>query len=156
MCLVILTNMNFTESKLVIRKARRKDRHSMKACNERNLPENYNLGFWEKMLLLHPGYSFVLEDPSNHDLKGYILCDEKTIISMAVDSNVRKQGWGEKLLRSALAMVPLDTSVELQVRKSNLVAQKLYKKLGFEITDEIEHYYVNPTEDAFQMTRKIK
>ncbi|MBQ2664620.1 MAG: ribosomal-protein-alanine N-acetyltransferase, partial [Clostridia bacterium] len=41
----------------------------------------------------------------------------------------------------------------LEVRKSNLAAQGLYGKYGFEIIGERKRYYSDNNEDAFIMTK---
>ena len=44
-------------------------------------------------------------------------------------------------------------SVSLEVRQSNLSAQQLYEKSGFEVVGKRRNFYVNPTEDALIMTK---
>lgn len=46
-------------------------------------------------------------------------------------------------------------SISLEVRRSNLTAQRLYRSLGFVQTDVREHYYRDDGEDAFDMLKKL-
>lgn len=46
-------------------------------------------------------------------------------------------------------------SISLEVRRSNLNAQHLYRHLGFVQTDVREHYYRDDGEDAFDMLKKL-
>ena len=39
------------------------------------------------------------------------------------------------------------------MRQSNLSAQQLYEKSGFEVVGKRRNFYVNPTEDALIMTK---
>jgi ribosomal-protein-alanine N-acetyltransferase len=43
------------------------------------------------------------------------------------------------------------TSMTLEVRESNLVAQNLYKKFGFKVLGRREGYYQDNNEDAIVM-----
>lgn len=135
---------------LLVRKARFKDRIQMDQCNRRNLTENYDLLFWEEHLYAHPYWSRVLETTTMpKQIVGYILCDGKTILSLALDEPYRHYGWGTKLLQE---LQTICSTLNLQVRKTNLVAQSLYLKMGFCMGNELKDYYSNPTEDGFTMT----
>lgn len=45
--------------------------------------------------------------------------------------------------------------IHLEVRVSNLIAQKLYEKCGFETIATRKLYYTNPIEDAYVMECKL-
>ena len=134
---------------LLIRNARRKDRHEMKACNERNLPENYDIDYWEQILTSYPKQSQVLCDQEGH-VFGYLLSNGSVILSFAIDVNYRRKGWGQKILKTFLNQC-LNPSISLHVRIFNFHAQHLYKKMGFRVIEEIPNYYNNPDENAFTM-----
>jgi ribosomal protein S18 acetylase RimI-like enzyme len=138
---------------LFIRKARRRDRHEMKACNERNLAENYTADDWDSLLTGHPGESAVLVDESHH-VKGYILCDGETVISVAVDSEHRGQHWAHKLLTFYFANHPDVKTLQLHVRTTNEAAIHVYQKFGFVTTTKLPSYYTQPTEDGWLMVWK--
>lgn len=144
--------MSSTQQRLFIRQARRKDRQEMKACNERNLAENYSLQHWETTLNDHPGCSYVLTDPENK-VHGYLLSNEATVLSFAVDEQYRQKRWGTKLFEEFLKHHAHKHNVTLHVRMSNQVAQRMYAKYGFIVVDELEKYYHNPEENGYLMQR---
>jgi ribosomal-protein-alanine N-acetyltransferase len=140
-----------------IRKARRKDRFDMKLCNERNLKENYSLETWEQFLLHYPGQSYVVMNPqlNPQQVIGYLLSDGTTILSLAVDTEYRRQGWGNQLLSTFLKEENgRHSPLFLHVRVSNLPALTLYTKHGFKIQKTVSDYYSNPQENAYYMVRQ--
>lgn len=88
---------------------------------------------------------------------GYVgcifVCGEGSITNVAVSPAVRRQGVGGALI-SALISKGNEIGAEslfLEVRKSNVAAQNLYKKHGFEICGVRKNFYRDPSEDAFIM-----
>ncbi len=92
---------------------------------------------------------------------GYIgmwfVMDECHIANIAVDQDYRRMGIATKLVNELfkLCKAHKTTYVMLEVRVSNIPAQKLYTKLGFK--DEVlrKNYYKNPDgtrEDAIIMS----
>jgi ribosomal-protein-alanine N-acetyltransferase len=82
------------------------------------------------------------------------IVDETHISTIAVAPELRGRGIGELLL---LAMMDVSQElaaklVTLEVRKSNMTAQALYRKYRFEIVGERKHYYSDNGEDAWIMT----
>ena len=81
--------------------------------------------------------------------------DEGEIYNIAVSSDYRRQGIGDKLLSELLKMagnLGVNT-VFLDVRESNLPARNLYKKYGFYDINIRKGYYDQPKEDAVIMIR---
>lgn len=80
--------------------------------------------------------------------------DEAHIATIAVHPNCRGQGVGDKLLRAMLftAAQLHARIVTLEVRVSNLVAQRLYQKYRFEVVGLRKAYYQDNREDALIMT----
>jgi ribosomal-protein-alanine N-acetyltransferase len=76
--------------------------------------------------------------------------DVHEIIKIAVDEKKRKNGLGEKLIKWAFNEIT--TPLFLEVRKNNIAAQNLYKKIGFEIVGERKGYYQDTGENAILMT----
>ncbi|MEM3059445.1 MAG: ribosomal protein S18-alanine N-acetyltransferase, partial [Methanomassiliicoccales archaeon] len=77
---------------------------------------------------------------------------EARILMLVVRRDLRRKGLGTMLLnefRSVCAVSGI-RCISLEVRKSNLVAINLYKKLGFEISGEISGYY-SDGESAYKM-----
>lgn len=99
---------------------------------------------------------------ARHRVGGFIAArlsaDELHINNIAVREAYRRCGMGGALLRTALeeggrrgASLAL-----LEVRVSNLAAQKLYAKYGFEAVARRRHYYTQPQEDALVMSATLK
>ena len=92
---------------------------------------------------------------------GYIgmlfVMDECHVLNIAVDSNYRRNGIATKLVNELFKYCKKHKTayVMLEVRVTNIPAQKLYSKLGFK--DEVlrKNYYRNPDgtrEDAIVMS----
>ncbi|HSG17811.1 MAG TPA: ribosomal protein S18-alanine N-acetyltransferase [Anaerolineae bacterium] len=82
----------------------------------------------------------------------WTLADELHISTIAVSKTWQGKGLGELLLLNMLTLayqLPV-TLVTLEVRRSNIVAQSLYKKYLFEIVGERRRYYES-REDALIM-----
>ena len=79
------------------------------------------------------------------------------IHNIAVHVDFRRQGIARLLLGRVLSQAKAQTAtrVMLEVRKSNLPAQKLYESLGFSIAGIRKGYYSDDGEDALAMTLEI-
>lgn len=84
----------------------------------------------------------------------WLLVDEAHIGSVAVDLPFRRQGVACKLLITALLACIHKGAVtaSLDVRESNLAAQSLYQRFGFEMVGRRVRYYRDNHEDALLMT----
>ena len=91
------------------------------------------------------------------ELLGYIGCwialGEAHIVTIAVRSDLRREGVGSILMASALtlAMRLGANRATLEVRVTNLSAQRLYRNFGFEITAMRKKFYSDTGEDAYVM-----
>jgi ribosomal-protein-alanine N-acetyltransferase len=84
----------------------------------------------------------------------WLLVDEAHIATIATHPDFRRQGIASKLLIHALQTMQSEgarTSV-LEVRASNLAAQEMYRKFGFEESGRRPKYYKNNGEDAILMS----
>jgi [ribosomal protein S18]-alanine N-acetyltransferase len=79
------------------------------------------------------------------------------IHNIAVHVDYRRRGIARLLLGKVLAEARNHASlrVMLEVRKSNLPAQKLYQSLGFLITGVRKGYYSDDGEDALAMSLEL-
>lgn len=84
----------------------------------------------------------------------WILADEAHITNIAVRNSYRRQGIGELLLIATIDLsAELKTTLlTLEVRASNLPAQKLYEKYGFVQVGLRRAYYTDNREDAVLMS----
>ncbi|MGN0452996.1 MAG: ribosomal protein S18-alanine N-acetyltransferase [Ruminococcus sp.] len=82
--------------------------------------------------------------------------DEGSLTNIAVDSDFRRQGIGEKLMEALIneAEEKKLAFITLEVRATNTPAIALYKKFGFEEVGRRKNYYSSPTEDALLMTKQ--
>lgn len=80
--------------------------------------------------------------------------DEGHITTLAVAEKHRRQGLGGMLLERLIdkARKLRLAYLTLEVRESNIPAQKLYHKYGFVVEGRRLRYYLNPREDAVIMT----
>ena len=84
----------------------------------------------------------------------WIMADEAHITELAVRKEYRQQGVGQLLLLSLieLGLKRRAHMATLEVRVSNLPAQQLYTKFGFDKTGIRKAYYSDNREDAYIMT----
>lgn len=83
----------------------------------------------------------------------WLVIDEAHITNIAIHPDFRGHGLGEKLMR-ALMFVACESGAEhmtLEVRRSNIAAQKLYEKLSFKAEGVRPGYYTDNGEDAIIM-----
>ena len=84
----------------------------------------------------------------------WLIVDEAHVATIATDPQYRRQGIGKRLLAHALRELIDDgaRSSFLEVRETNLAAQDMYRKFGYEATGRRRHYYRDNDEDALLMT----
>ena len=80
---------------------------------------------------------------------------EGNITNMAVDENYRQQGVAYAMMQSMeeLARQKDVDAFFLEVRESNLAAQKLYEKMGYSNIGKRKRFYERPVEDAIIMSK---
>jgi [ribosomal protein S18]-alanine N-acetyltransferase len=83
----------------------------------------------------------------------WLIIDEAHVATVATHPEYRRQGIGRRLLAHALREIMRDgaQSSFLEVRASNLAAQEMYRKFGYEITGRRSRYYRDNDEDALLM-----
>ena len=81
------------------------------------------------------------------------LHNEAHISNIAIHPDYQKEGFGRKLLIHLLeeAVTRGVRKASLEVRRSNVEAQKLYGAFGFAIIGVKKHYYADENEDALVM-----
>ena len=85
----------------------------------------------------------------------WLVTDELHINNLAVHPRWRKRGIARELLRAALQHGRRGgaRAAFLEVRASNVAAQRLYRKFHFEPVGVRRRYYTHPIEDAVIMRR---
>ena len=83
----------------------------------------------------------------------WTIVDQAELGNVAVKEDSRGRGVGRALVDAAMDRVRRRGAEEcfLEVRESNLSAQGLYQKCGFEVVGRRRKYYASPIEDAFVM-----
>ena len=84
----------------------------------------------------------------------WLLLDEVHIATIATRPEFRRQGIAQALLAHVLKLGAKDGALSsfLEVRASNLAAQAMYHKFGYEETGRRPRYYKDNGEDAILMT----
>jgi ribosomal-protein-alanine N-acetyltransferase len=85
----------------------------------------------------------------------WLILDEAHVTNVAVLPEFRGHGFGEAMMRGLIsrAIERQARRMTLEVARSNVVAQKLYTKLGFVQLGVRRGYYTKPVEDALIMWR---
>ncbi|WP_100012604.1 ribosomal protein S18-alanine N-acetyltransferase [Lentibacillus sediminis] len=83
----------------------------------------------------------------------WIVVDDAQITNIAVDPAYRGNKFGEKLFRFTIQQIMMHGAVRLslEVRVSNIAAQKLYRKFGLVPGGVRKNYYADDQEDALVM-----
>ena len=85
-------------------------------------------------------------------LFSHVVDDDVQILNIAIDIPFQHRGYGKQLLSYFLDQFNEDSSIYLEVRKSNFPAINLYLKFGFHETGTRKGYYADG-EDAIIMQR---
>jgi len=87
----------------------------------------------------------------------WFIIDEAHVATIATHPDLRRQGFGRKLLMYALNAAKEEgaKTALLEVRESNDEAQEMYRKFGFVEVNRRTHYYCDNGEDAILMTANL-
>lgn len=88
----------------------------------------------------------------------WMLLDEAHITKITVATPFRGQGFGSDLLDFLIgrARVLGATAIRLEVRTTNLAAQQLYERAGFQEVGIRKGYYARSGEDALVMVKYLE
>ncbi len=83
----------------------------------------------------------------------WVVADETHILDLAVDPTLRGDGAGRELTHAVMEAGIREeaSSADLEVRRSNTFARRLYRDMGFRIVGRRPGYYQNNGEDALVM-----
>ena len=84
--------------------------------------------------------------------------EEAHITTLAVDKKSRKKGIGTALIGQLIKDAKAQglKKLYLDVRQSNIPAQKIYRKLGFKVIDRRREYYQHPQEDSLSPSHRAR
>lgn len=123
--------------------------------------------------ILHPWTKEMFEDDFKNDKSFYlvneeegsitsyvcyeIVLDEATIMSIATNSEYRKKGYANLLLKFSYALLKEKgiKKIFLEVRSTNENAINLYKKNDFKEMSVRKNYYSDPKCDAIVMIKNL-
>ena len=85
------------------------------------------------------------------------VADQAHINNLAVRPELRGRGLGAEMLKAIVTEAERlgAGSLTLEVRRSNIAAQRLYQRAGFHEAGVRKNYYTQPVEDALILVRKI-
>ena len=127
------------------------DRRCFKPIDAYAWYEFLNLCVWPGLITLKAVYAgriagFIAGDPRRHE--GHTI-----VVTIAVDPDYQRRGIGERLMREMEARSSL-ARLQWMVRKSNLPALHLYRKLNYIIVETWPRYYEDG-EDAYVMEKTL-
>jgi [ribosomal protein S18]-alanine N-acetyltransferase len=122
-----------------------------------SFPLPWTRSMFEQELHIPTSHFFVAKSMPTKEIVGYAgfwqVVDELHLINIAVGPEYRRQGLGRHLLFYILCdgkRLGLKKAT-LEVRASNLVAQRLYEEAGFKNIAVRKNYYADNLEDAVIM-----
>ena len=112
---------------------------------------SYEKPYWNESLLKYLFNNSITDSAWIFEVKkriiGFLIeqrCqDEISILNVAVDKKYQNNGFGKKIVRQYLSILPNNTVVFLEVKINNFIALKIYTALNFEIIDSRKNYYNN-------------
>ena len=112
------------------------------------------VSFHKELQNVFAKYLVVLSDNKVLAFGGmWIIIDEAHITNIAVHPDYRGLGLGDRIMESMISQCKSQrvSAMTLEVRESNLPAQNLYKKYGFNEEGIRKSYYEDNQEDAIIM-----
>lgn len=133
------------------------DVNAVHAIEVNTFPTPWTIDAFHYEMKENPFAYYIVAEDEQGEIVGYcgmwLVIDSAQITNVAVLEKARGQGIGENLMREAMRIAKereVDT-MSLEVRVSNMVAQNLYRKLGFQDGGIRKGYYTDNHEDALVM-----
>ena len=118
---------------------------------------------WYERELERPEVCFIYvlrtaESPAAAFCAFWRVADQAHINNLAVRPELRRRGLGSQMLEAVIAEARRlgAETLSLEVRRSNVAAQRLYLRAGFREEAVRKSYYTQPVEDALVLSLKIK
>jgi len=118
---------------------------------------------WYERELARPEVCFIyVLRTSDHPVAAFCafwrIADQAHINNLAVRPELRGQGLGSQILEAVIAEAQRlgAGSLTLEVRRSNVAAQRLYLKAGFREDGVRKSYYTRPVEDALLLAKTLQ
>ena len=118
---------------------------------------------WYERELERPEVCFIYvlgtpESPTAAFCAFWRVADQAHINNLAVRPELRLRGLGSQMLQAIIIEAKRlgAATLTLEVRRSNIAAQRLYLRAGFREEAVRKSYYTQPVEDALVLSLKIK
>ncbi len=144
----------------IVRLMELKDIDQVAEIEKRSFPVPWSRGAFEKEIKKNLMAKYIVVEQQNI-LVAYggmwIIIDEAHVTNIAVDPDYRGKKFGRQLVEAMIqeALEIGVTRMTLEVRRSNLIAQGLYKSLGFISCGVRPGYYEDNGEDAIIMWKVL-
>ena len=141
-------------SDVIIRRMVLADAKAVHAIEEATFPKPWSLADFEREMTENRCARYLVAEEAGKVIGfagAWIVLDEAHVTNIAVTKECRGRGVGQ-MLTEGLMQYAANLGVvyaTLEVRRSNTVAQNLYKKLNFEYVGVRKRYYEDNGEDAF-------
>ncbi|MEO0073831.1 MAG: ribosomal protein S18-alanine N-acetyltransferase [candidate division WOR-3 bacterium] len=154
-----MTGSSLADAGFRIRRMTEDDLDQVVAIENVSFPNPWRRSFFASDIAKPESLCIVAESGDDR-VVGYLIAwgwDEIHLANVAVAAEWRRQGIGRELMTAMIrwALERGASSIYLEVRESNLAAQRFYTGLGFVPTYRRKGYYEN-TEDAIVMERKLE
>lgn len=146
-----------TSAPLTIVELRPADVDAVASIERASNPRPWPPEAFHRELRLPFSHSFVARHGEEGPVVGFIVFwnvrGEVHILNIAVHPDHRRRGIGRSLVELALQQARAERGfvAYLEVRRSNVGAQRLYESMGFKTIDTRERYYDDNDEDALVM-----
>ena len=140
-------------AEIIIRRMTLRDAPAVHAVEAACFPKPWTLEDFEKEMSQNVCARYLVAEDGGRIIGfagAWIVLDEAHVTNIAVTREYRGQGIGKRLT-AALMQYAANLGVAyatLEVRRSNLIAQNLYKRLGFVYVGARKRYYEDNGEDA--------
>lgn len=132
---------------MIVRKFEPQDLKRVFEIENMSFDQSYGINMFRK--LYEMGIGFLVAEEDGY-VVGYVLFwikyeNQGHIISIAVDKNYRRKGYGTRMLAKAigvLSLLRLET-IYLEVNENNTGAVEFYRKFNFKIDRTVPGYYEN-------------
>jgi ribosomal-protein-alanine N-acetyltransferase len=149
-----------SEPAVEFRPCRERDLGGIGAIERATFPEPWTRDQFAALLAHPAGIGWVAEVVPRGTVGyafGWVAADEAELADLAVQEQVRGRGVGTGLVRAFAreAGVRGGRRLYLEVRASNVGAQRFYHRLGFDAVGRRVAYYRHPREDALVMRAEL-
>lgn len=132
---------------MIVRKFKPQDLKRVFEIENMSFDQSYGINMFQQ--LYEMGIGFLVAEEDGY-VVGYVLFwikyeNQGHIISIAVDKNYRRKGYGTQLLAKSigiLSLLRLDT-IYLEVNENNAGAVEFYRRFNFKIDRTVPGYYEN-------------